>query len=107
MKLWPLALAPLWLASAFRRGGAREAFSQGAFLLLGVLAPAVLVLPRAGALMAGLAAPAVVLLALAPQIAALRSSRTLRPGTFLRAAAAAVVGVLVGSNSGVRDSWFE
>ena len=59
------------------------------------------------ALMAGLAAPAVVLLALAPQIAALRSSRTLRPGTFLRAAAAAVVGVPVGSNSGVRDSWFE
>lgn len=48
VKLWPLALAPLWLAAADRKGGHRATLRTAGLLALGYLLPALPFLPRAG-----------------------------------------------------------
>lgn len=147
VKLWPLALAPLFLIEAWRAGRTPLALRRLGALLLGLAAPAILVLPRGatglsgflqfhatrglqlestwatlallfsssahvvdefgayhvrcGAACTGMAvlAPiALVLLALAPQLRASRSPKKPEPQLLLRAAAAAVVGGLLGSS---------
>ena len=146
MKLWPLALSPLWLLHVFRRSGTRRALLLAAVLAAALLLPFALLLPRAGLSVLGflsfhgarglqvesvwaslgrvvgshvkivaefgamdlqcgaaceamrrIAVPASALLALAPAALLLRRAK-LSPQELLRAGAATVLGVLIGSH---------
>ena len=48
VKVWPLALAPLWVGAAYRKSGSRGALRTAGLIALGYCAPALLLLPRAG-----------------------------------------------------------
>jgi Glycosyltransferase family 87 len=49
VKLWPMALAPLWLGRAYRRSGSQGLLRTSLWIALGFVAPALLLLPRVGA----------------------------------------------------------
>lgn len=48
VKLWPLALAPLWLGLGWRKGGWRRALTTGIWIAVGVLLPSAPAISRAG-----------------------------------------------------------
>ena len=49
VKLWPLALVPLWLGRAYRRSGSQGVLRTALWIGLGFGVPALLLLPRVGA----------------------------------------------------------